>query len=290
MSQRFGYLFGRLLSMMHSNGGDKRKRGRDRNKCGKLGFNYEIDTYRNISFHERPSSGRPGSPHRYFDASYDVVFNDRCDDDDVKESVQTIAERPSSPKSPPQTTECLHHTNMNTAQTCGHQVVHRHLSGLCIVTAGNMVETMMKQSGDDLCVTSIQFLVNVGKDSQSARGKLRTKNKKQQKHVHVGNNDGSSKERMSMEFHDGNVSPRDPLCQITLSNGIKFQLHCCVLGTIIELNSRLLDSDSIGLGSIGKTNGLDNRDPSLILRDPLLDGYLAVIIPRGSFPPKTRNH
>ena len=269
--------------MMHSNEGDKRKRGCDRNECGQL-------------FHERPSSGRPGSPHRYFDASYDVVFIDRCDDD-VKESVQTIAERPSSPKSPPQTTESLHHTNMNTAQThtCGHQVVHRHLNGLCIVTAGNMVETiMMKQSGDDVCVSSIQYLVKVGKDSQSARGKFRTKNKKQ-KHVHVGNNDSSSKERKSMEFHDGNVSPRDPLCQITLSNGIKFQLHCCVSGTIIELNSRLLDSDSIGLeckekGSIGKTNGLDNRDPSLILRDPLLDGFLAVIIPRGSFPPKTRNH
>ena len=82
----------------------------------------------------------------------------------------------------------------------GNQVVHRHLNGLCIITAGNILDKMMAQSSkqktidneeeDDVRnkaeveISTIQYHVGVSKDSQSARGKMRIKNKKQKKLKH----------------------------------------------------------------------------------------------------------
>ncbi len=102
------------------------------------------------SYAARPSSGRPGSPHRYFQCSYDVELNFDCDyddgcddDDDVGEvarkrgggspslvGAEIDDDAPSSStggwrvRRPPGTTA---------------QVVHRHANGLCIVTAGNVL-------------------------------------------------------------------------------------------------------------------------------------------------------
>ena len=69
----------------NSNNGSSsnRKRYRGKNKNNK-GGNYHKQSqanelrsnYRNVTFDERPSSGRPGSPHRYFENSFDVVFDD----------------------------------------------------------------------------------------------------------------------------------------------------------------------------------------------------------------------
>ena len=101
-----------------------------------------------------------------------------------------------------------------------------------------------------------------------------------------------------MGDHDGNVSPSDPLCQITLSNGTIIVLNCCVYGTVIELNHRLeseiMDTDAAAHTAeegTAKDKGIVvGGRPSLILKEPLMDGYLAVIMPtRGSFPPKEKN-
>lgn len=172
-----------------------------------------------------------------------------------------------------------------------------------------------------MSVLSVKYHVNASTGAQSARGKIRAKKKKLKVNsledgVDVdqdGNNDPSN------ESHDGNVHPKDALCTITMSNGVKIEFKCCVSGTVLELNPRLVavDSDATaaesdngeqskssvadsidwkdGQGEI--SNAVQSKskvgsysfspvDPSLVLNDPLLDGYLAVILPKGPFPPK----
>ena len=64
--------------------------------------------------------------------------------------------------------------------TAGKQVVHRHVNGLCIVTAGNVLQLAtsttsadgsdesQQQQGQSLTVSSIKYLVKVAPDAQSA--------------------------------------------------------------------------------------------------------------------------
>ena len=190
-------------------------------------------------------------------------------------------------------------------QSSGNQVVHRHLNGLCIVTAGSVLEETLllpsihssnnnkeeeKSTNDNnvvTTITSLQYLVKASKDSQSARGKMRTKNKKQKKQKQKTNDDighmAATAAKLGQEDyndHDGNVLPNDPLCRITLSNGRHVTLKCCVSGTILELNKRLEEAcgtDNDGGGPLSSS--------SLVVQDPLLDGHLAVIMPtKGAFP------
>jgi hypothetical protein len=200
-------------------------------------------------------------------------------------------------------------------------VVHRHLNGLCIVTAGTVLEQRLGPNGalnrddkedcnltnnDGIGISSIQYLVGVGTDSQSAKGKLRAKHKKQKCSAGIDKCGAKDGEEASVEDHDGRVLPYDALCRITLSDGTSFLLHCCVAGTVVDLNRRLeSQSAEVGQGGEGLATNDGARaaaaggaakhgeseggggDPSPVWKEPLLDGYLAVIIPtRGSFPPK----
>lgn len=267
-----------------------------------------LSCYENVLFSERPSSGRPGSPLRYFDGSYDVLFHDGCEIDFSSESNSSRKE-PDSSIFPPQLKlssmeqEMLvgdHPANL-TPPRGGNQVVHLHLNELCVVTAGNVLEKIMESKRNDggydnegekvADDVSIRYLVNVERDSVSAKGKLRAKNKKQKRQNTKGNE--------GAEYHNGNVSPETPLCRVTLSDGTSIELKCCVAGTVIELNRRL-DAEISGAEHIKKVQVAAERetekqeigaagDPRLIFREPLLDGYLAVIMPlKGSFPPKKR--
>ena len=146
----------------------------------------------------------------------------------------------------------------------------------------------------------------MSKDSQSARGKMRTKNKKKQKkHKHKQQPDSTDAREdgeyfsktgtAEVEEHNGNVLPNDTICTVTLSNGKVVKLKCCVEGTVIELNNRLLNNvvSDEGNSSNKTKQEVDNRsgDVSVLSKDPLLDGYLAVIMPsRGMFPPKLRTY
>ena len=159
---------------------------------------------------------------------------------------------------------------------------------------------------EEVEISTIQYHVGVGKDSQSARGKMRTKNKKQKKQKHKQQPDntdakevefGSKTGTAEVEEHDGNVLPNDDtICTVTLSNGNVVELKCCVEGTVIELNNRLLNnvvSDEGNSSNKTKQETISERDGdvSVLSKDPLLDGYLAVIMPsRGMFPPKLRTY
>ncbi|KAL7533538.1 hypothetical protein ACHAWF_004535 [Thalassiosira exigua] len=199
---------------------------------------------RTVSFRERPASGRPGSPHRYFEKSYDVMtFDDGATADD--DGGQQL---------PP---------------SRGSQVVHRHLNGLCVVTAGDVLERAT--AGGEVEVSSVHYLVGVRKDVQSARGKLRAKRAKRKR----GGNGGE-------HCFDGTVSPQDPLCRVTLSDGTTVLLNCCVEGTVVELNRRLDRSEATVAGSSNaalEEAATGGQGPALLQKDPLLDGHLAVIMP-----------
>ena len=64
---------------------------------------------------------------------------------------------------------------------------------------------------------------------------------------------------------DDSVSPSTTLVELELESGDKVALKACVFGTVIELNK--------------------NLTPDVLKHDPLLDGFLAIILPSGDFPP-----
>ncbi len=211
-----------------------------------------------------------------------------------------VAEASPSPVAPDNTDSCssqsiiISHSNNST----GNQVVHRHVNGLCIITAGNILQTILQQqqqqnstsiegsSQHQPIISSIKYLVEVAPDAQSAKGKLRAKNKKRKKK-------NSTDSCQAQDANCGDVTPTDALCEVTLANGDKVILKCCVQGTIIELNHRLAtngavekkkkqqSSNSASVDGSSSSNSNDDVDgsASLLLTDPLLDGYLAVIMP-----------
>ena len=168
----------------------KRKRGHNNQQK-----QHVFSSYKGISYHKRSSSGRPGSPHRYFDTSYDVIMSDgdvasssdRREVDAPTISQQTkVGDNADTITSEITTVRQSRDNNNN-----GNQVVHCHLNGLCIITAGNILDKMMAQSfkqktidneeeedvrnKEEVEISTIQYHDGVGKDSQSALGKMRTK-------------------------------------------------------------------------------------------------------------------
>ena len=151
----------------------------------------------------------------------------------------------------------------------------------------------------------MRYHVNISQNAKSSRGKLRAKksNNKIHKKKRLSRNSGREGEDencIGYDREDGIVEPEDVLCTITLSNGGQYEFKCCVSGTVLELNQRLfynrdngdvMQEDAKGTNNNEMYRNQDVRlvqaDLSLLLNDPLLDGYLAVIMPRGAFPSRT---
>jgi hypothetical protein len=62
------------------------------------------------------------------------------------------------------------------------------------------------------------------------------------------------------------VTPTTIIAKLRLKSGEAIPLYACVWGTILEVNHSLT--------------------MDILFDDTLLDGYLAVILPSGGFPPK----
>lgn len=142
------------------------------------------------------------------------------------------------------------------------QVVHMHANGLAIVTAGNSISNVLKQvdaQGEQITVTRFEFKIDV-KDSVASVGAKRKKARAMK--------NGLSQNEI--------VAPNDTLATLQLSNGEKIEFKCCMAGTLLETNSKLVVTDS----------NIENskRCYSLLRGNPLLDGYLAIILPFGRFP------
>ncbi len=123
-------------------------------------------------------------------------------------------------------------------------------------------------------IRDMQFLV------QASNSQTVGKKRKQAKKMKSGNatfsfhNNGSipgagGNNNNNHNHNDGMVKPNDLLAQIKLTNGITVNVPSCVCGTLLEVNDNLKQNENL----------------SLLVDDPLLDGYIAVILPNGSFPP-----
>ena len=119
----------------------------------------------------------------------------------------------------------------------------------------NQNRTKDESNVEPVSVHNISFMVEIT-DAQSVGGK-RKGNRLQHGHLDDGN-----------KKRNGAVGPSDTVAVVEFSNGTKVEVKSCVLGTVLELNQNLQET------------------PSLLVNDPLLDGFIAVIMPSGPYPPK----
>uniref|UniRef100_A0A7S4KCT9 Protein Abitram n=1 Tax=Odontella aurita TaxID=265563 RepID=A0A7S4KCT9_9STRA len=205
--------------------------------------------YANSNISPRESSGRPGTPHRYFDSSHLVSIGTGGVGLSTGDEVLDTGCK----------AELSKEANSDSQVMFADQVVHRHVNGLCVVTAGETLKKICSSSSPSLSVSSVEFLKEEC-ENQSVGGK-----KKKHKKAKFARNKHSPKRG---DEEKGSANPGDSLAIVKLSDGRKFEFHCCVLGTILEVNRRLLEG----------TGG------NLLVTDPLLDGFLCVILPTGPFP------
>jgi len=199
--------------------------------------------YSSVSFAPWKLTGkcRPDSPHFFFSSSYSVIQSGSKSDkegEDVGDS-------------------------NNDVDVDIHQVVHQHVNGLCMVTAGELSIPPSK------ILRSIRFVAKEVPSCSNAE-----KRKRQAKMM---------KGRGKV---DHVVSPSTVIAELVLENRISAHSHsesekmdtektkkniiplrACVWGTILELNNTALT-------------------PDVLLEDPLLDGFIAIILPTGRFPPR----
>mmetsp|Transcript_17158 Transcript_17158/g.32490 ORF Transcript_17158/g.32490 Transcript_17158/m.32490 type:complete len:244 (-) Transcript_17158:2418-3149(-) len=208
--------------------------------------------YHEVAFTERKSTGRPASPHRFFSKSYSVTLSSHQDSNDFLNLESSREEQSTGPIE-------------------NGQIVHQHANSLVIVTAGYLVrdelrkrqsQQLLNKQGDALKIQRFQFQQSVF-NSQSVGGKR----KRPPRTVNgVGDRDTP-----------GMVRPSDNIAVVTFTDGSILDLKCCVAGTLLDINEKLSTSED-GAKQDGVIAG-----SSLLIEDPLLDGYLAVIMPTG-FP------
>ncbi len=181
--------------------------------------------YSSVSFAPRKLTGEcpPDSPHFFFSSSYTVI--------------------PSNAESENKE-ETLTHTNDDTGIKI-QQVVHQHVNGLCMVTAG---ELSIPQS---MTLRSIRFVAKEAPSCSNAE-----KRKRQAKMLrgkgkvdHVVTPSTVIAELVLEERSDG----KDAKGGTENPKTITIPLRACVWGTILEVNSTALT-------------------PDVLLSDPLLDG------------------
>jgi len=199
-------------------------------------------------------------------------------------------------------------------------IVHRHLNGLAVV-----VTTAAAEGTDDVnssraaspesanakkkkkAVVRVEFVAKEaptrsraekrkeqGKMLKGKKGKGKKRQRRQQTATAGSGGQGQEEEE---EDDDGVVEPADVVANIFVEEEEeeekeersateggdgsapeskrrpvlvrKSECRCGVWGTVLELNRRLLDAEH----------------SSLVLRDPMMEGYLAVVLPTGPFPP-----
>ena len=116
---------------------------------------------------------------------------------------------------------------------------------------GLVVVTAGNSSWTSQGIESVDVLVKVADVASQSAGNKRKQKAKMLKGKNV--NDA--------------VFPKDKLAVIRTKDGKEVQSRCCAWGSVIEINP--------------------NLSPNLLQQDPLLDGYLAVILPSGPFPPSS---
>lgn len=210
------------------------------------------------SFTARTSTGRPDSPHFFFKSSYAVSLKNETNIGIGDGSTNSATEHHDPAK---QRVE----DNVRIPQA-----VHQHVNGLCIVT---VAESIMSSLPPCSTIQTIRFVAQEARPCSAAE-----KRKKQSKMLKGGKVDDAVLpstviaelvvvvEEAEEELGHDTTTEQVPSSSPTGRTAI-IPLYACVWGTILELNSRLT--------------------PELLMEDPLLDGYLAIILPSGRFPPSS---
>ena len=146
------------------------------------------EAYKSIDFSPQEATGHPRSPHRFFKESYVATF--------LRESTDQAGETKQSPS-----------FELS-------QVVHHHVNGLCIVTAG----TRLPDQGD---IAAFEIVATKAPPCSAAE-----KRKRQAKMLKGG------------KVEDA-VTPTTVLANLQLKSGEIIPVHSCVWGTILEVNSAL---------------------------------------------------
>ncbi|KAG7339695.1 hypothetical protein IV203_025260 [Nitzschia inconspicua] len=222
-------------SLQHRNVNRSKKRKQPNNNGGTL-----ENAYKDVSFVSRASSGRPDSPHFLFSSSYAIssktTISNTGENKEAVDKIETI--RPLSDE--------------NKLFAMVPQVVHCHVNGLCVVTAGKVKEWLAKLY-PKRTLQSVELVATEPPPCSAAE-----KRKRQSKMLRGGNVEHI-------------VRPTSVIAKLKLTNNdnkdrsTEVPLYAGVWGTIVELNHGL--------------------NPQILLDDPLLDGHLAVILPSGRFPP-----
>lgn len=218
----------------------------------------------------------PGSASRQFKFSYRVhnntATNAKEDDKDGKDgkdddppSTTTLKKEEEEGAPPPPLPQLS-------------QIIHQHANGLCIVTAGDVANLPPLE-----VMERIEFLVATA-DPCSA-GKRR---KQQSKMLRKGNN---NKNNAASKYQDNSSgAPNDG---VVAPDTILAKIHCRIDNTTSEMNDRTGTTSTttttipIYAGVWGSLLELHTgMTPAQLVQDPLLNGYVAVILPTGPFPPK----
>mmetsp|Transcript_18531 Transcript_18531/g.26176 ORF Transcript_18531/g.26176 Transcript_18531/m.26176 type:complete len:270 (+) Transcript_18531:37-846(+) len=210
--------------------------------------------YQNASFTCIPSTARPGSPHRYFKESFAFSLENKPPSESVENDADTKIENDPSidvvdkkAKIDQVSHQCL--DKEETQTSLKKQVIHHHANGLCIITAGDSISDMAIEND----IERIEFIAKMSSESMSAGEK-----RKQQAKMMRGKASAIEKE--------GVVTPSTVLAKIHFQkNKAAGKIYAGVWGNLVELNERLT--------------------PELLKSDPLLEGYIAIVLPTGPFPP-----
>lgn len=278
--------------------GHDKKRKRDNTRKDHYFTTYENVTYERIVEEEQeiiiPGTDNlpaykihattPGTFSRYFAHSYRAKFTASTTGEDYYCSEEQRQESQETPKGAPQ------------------QIIHQHVNGLCVITIGNggiLSATNTKHTNEDdgdddspnvvvSSVERIEFLVTASERCSAGERRKRNskmlkkgtantvksiQNKNQNKNNHNDNNkqhgtDDADPATSTMSTSTGIVKPDTMIAKMHLNNGTFLPIYACVWGSILELNTHVT--------------------PKQLLEEPLLEGYLAVILPTGPFPPKER--
>ena len=256
-------------------------------KKSKNGNNAYSKAYSSISFEERESSGRPGTPHRYFSSSFTASSIESALSAATVNANNVVDKFTPPPKSTndsndpttsgdgvvPKTTMMPQNERSTSEQTDTSlpnvslsQVIHHHVNGLCIVTVG---ETLPPASSQ-VKIQSIEFVVSEAPPSSA--GEKRKRQSKLLRGGGGGGGGGANNDSNNNKLMKGIVTPSTIIANLKVIDNdtattTTIPIYACVWGEVIELNHKL-------------TSSLD-----ILQKDPLIDGYVAIILPTGKFPP-----
>jgi hypothetical protein len=272
---------------------EKTKTGRRRKERG----NDEayLSAYQGLQYRKITPTGRPASPHSYFTESYQVETIPPCADKDIESSLTGVNQAVSDTLNAQdgngnadidtQFTTSDRQNTMNKPQSSSHNesdsksptiiypILRHHANGLVVVTSDQLLNLTNESTTTTLSIAGFGESNIDNPDHDTDNGDvMHSKKKRKQKDAHSTTND----EKPGGEPKSNTLlSPQEVILrQSTPSSSVA--LVCGVWGTLIEVNS-----------AWQATTKASESLPFVPL-DPLLDGYIAIILPRGPFPPPTQ--